>query len=175
MISSLDFRMRFEKELDHILTPMGLSLHDLVLPGKSGGVLKVFVDHPVGVGLDQLEAVSRRISDLLDVLDPFPGKYRLEVSSPGLDRLLRIPEDLLTHVGKHIKVKTKESLQGQRVFRGIIESVQSGVLLISSVEGKKQLRHSIPMELVAEVRAEFWLDALSGNSRNPDEDPGLTH
>ena len=175
MIYSLDFRMRFEKELDHILTPMGLSLHDLVLPGKNGGVLKVFVDHPEGVGLDQLEAVSRRISDLLDVLDPFPGKYRLEVSSPGLDRLLRLPQDLLIHVGKHIKVKTKEALRGQRVFRGAIESVDAGLLVISSVEGKKQLQHSIPVDLVAEVRAEFWLDALSDNSRNPDADPGPTH
>ncbi|MCL4460985.1 MAG: ribosome maturation factor RimP [Nitrospirae bacterium] len=163
--------MHFEKELDHILTPMGLSLHDLVLPGKSGGVFKVFVDHPEGVGLDQLETVSRRISDLLDVLDPFPGKYRLEVSSPGLDRILRVPEDLLIHLGKHIKVKTMESLQGQRVFRGIIESVQDGVLLISSTEGKKQIRHSIPLGIVAEARAEFWLDAVSGNSRNPGEDP----
>ena len=175
MISSLDFRMRFEKELDHILTPLGLSLHDLVLPGKSGGVFKVFVDHPQGVGLDQLEAVSRRISDLLDVLDPFPGKYRLEVSSPGLDRVLRIPEDLLLHVGKHIKVKMKEPIQGQRVFRGTIGSLEAGVLLISSVEGKKQLKHSIPLDLVAEVRAEFWLDALSDNSRNPDAGPGPTH
>ncbi|MHB1285688.1 MAG: hypothetical protein ACYCYP_03855 [Leptospirales bacterium] len=158
MIAEVDLRIRLEAELSHILGPMGLLLHDLVLPGRKGGVLKVFVDHPERVSLDQLETVSRRISDLLDVLDPFSGNYRLEVSSPGLDRVLRVPEDLLLHAGKHVKIKTKESVQNQKVFRGIIEGFSDGVLVISSQVGKDIVQESFPILAISEVRAEFWLD-----------------
>ncbi|MHB8543680.1 MAG: hypothetical protein ACYC9S_06730 [Leptospirales bacterium] len=164
MITEGDLRVRLETELPHILNPMGLLLYDLVLPGSKGGVLKVFVDHPDKVNLDQLEAVSRRISDLLDVLDPFPGNYRLEVSSPGLDRVLRIPDDLLLHAGKHVKVKTKEPFRNQKVFRGKIEGVIEGDLLLSSPVGKKIVQESVPLEVISEVRAEFWLDLDPGHS-----------
>lgn len=175
MIYPLELKTRLENELALILSPLGLRLHGLVLPGKSGGVVKVYVDHPEGVGLDQLETVSRRISDLLDVLDPFPGTYRLEVSSPGLDRVLRVPEDLSLHIGKHIKVKTKESLEGQRVFRGTIDNISGGNLMLVSAEGKKSIRHSIPLNVIAEARAEFWLDSVAGNTRDPEQAPDPTN
>lgn len=164
IIAEDDLRLRLETELAHILNPMGLLLHDLILPGNKGGVLKVFVDHPQKVNLDQLETVSRRISDLLDVLDPFSGKYRLEVSSPGLDRVLRVPDDLLLHAGKHVKVNTKESIRNQKVFRGRIDGVIEGSLLLSSSVGKKTVQESVPLEVISEVRAEFWLDSDPGHS-----------
>lgn len=164
MITEGDLRARLETELAHILNPMGLLLHELVLPGRKGGVLRVFVDHPERVSLDQLETVSRRISDLLDVLDPFSGNYRLEVSSPGLDRVLRVPDELLLHAGKHVKVKTKESVRNQKIFRGRIDGVVDGVLVLSIQAGKKTVQETLPLDIIGEVRAEFWLDPDPGRS-----------
>ncbi len=164
MITEGDLRARLETELAHILNPMGLLLHELVLPGRKGGVLRVFVDHPERVSLDQLETVSRRISDLLDVLDPFSGNYRLEVSSPGLDRVLRVPDELLLHAGKHVKVKTKESVRNQKIFRGRIDGVVDGVLVLSTQAGKKTVQETLPLDVIGEVRAEFWLDPDPGRS-----------
>ncbi len=152
--------LHLEEELIPLLRPLGVTLYDLVVPGKSGGVLKIYVDSPGGVTLDQLESVSRCISDRLDVLDPFLGPYRLEVSSPGLDRVLRIPRELEVNLGRHVKVRTREPVREQKVFRGRIDSFDGEKLVLASVIGKKTVFETIPLDIISEVRAEFW--------RNPD-------
>lgn len=152
--------LSLEEELIPLLRPLGVTLYDLVVPGKGGGVLKIFVDSPGGVTLDQLESISRCISDRLDVLDPFSGSYRLEVSSPGLDRILRLPHELEASLGKHVKVRTSESVRNQKIFRGRIDSVDKEKLVLVSVVGKKTVFETIPIGIISEVRAEFW--------RNPD-------
>lgn len=151
-------RSRLEEELIPLLRPLGVSLYDMVVPGKSGGVLKIFVESPGGVTLDKLESVSRCISDRLDVLDPFSGAYRLEVSSPGLDRVLKLPQELETSLGKHVKVRTSEPIRNQKVFRGRIESLDEANLVLISAAGKKTVSDTIPLGIILEVKAEFWRD-----------------
>ena len=90
-----------------------LRLWDVELGGASGGSLvRVFVDGPDGVDLDTVAEVSEEISRALDLHDPVPGRYTLEVSSPGLERSLRRPEHFRLSVGRNVMVKTREPLRG---------------------------------------------------------------
>ena len=75
-------------------------------------VVRVFVDADDGVDIDTVAEVSEEISRGLDLRDPIPGRYTLEVSSPGLERNLKSPEHFAASVGKHVVVKTKEVLVG---------------------------------------------------------------
>ena len=155
---------RLAEEISLLLVSMGLTLYDLVLPKKNGGILRVFVESPEGVSLDQLEKVSRKLGVLLDVLDPFPGRYHLEVSSPGLDRVLKLPNDLEKNPGKWVSVKLIEAMSAQKVLKGRIGSVdEHGFELLMEV-GKKRSVVSVMFSNVKSVQAEFW---------KADSDPSL--
>ena len=83
-----------------LLGQLGYELVDLEFaPGRAHALLRIFIDRPEGVGLDDCERVSREISALFDVEDPVPTGYTLEVSSPGLDRVLRTPAHFQRFVG----------------------------------------------------------------------------
>jgi ribosome maturation factor RimP len=91
-----------------------LRLWDVEMGGQPGrSVLRVYVDGEKGaVDLDTVAEVSEEISRALDLRDPIPGRYTLEVSSPGLERTLRAPEHFALSVGKQVTVKTREILHG---------------------------------------------------------------
>jgi len=115
------------KELAKLLEPtvegLGYELADLeVRLGGKGGLIRVFIDQPEGIGLDDCETVSRAVSALLDVEDPVPGNYDLEVSSPGLDRKLTKPEHFQRFAGETVKVQTRFPIEGRRRFRGTLVS-----------------------------------------------------
>ena len=102
----------------------GLQLWDVELTGGAGRrVVRVFVDDEGGVDLDTVADVSEEISRGLDLRDPIPGRYTLEVSSPGLERTLRSPEHFVACVGRQVVVKTAERLVGDSHR---IEAVISG-------------------------------------------------
>src|SRR5262245_45811835 len=86
-----------------ILADFGLELYDLE---HTGGVLKVTVDRAGGVDLDALAAVTRNVSRELDHADPIPGHYTLEITSPGLERVLRTPAHFAGAVGSKVNVRT---------------------------------------------------------------------
>lgn len=91
----------------------GLRLWDVEMGGRPGSsVVKVFVDGDDGVDLDTVAQVSEEISRGLDLRDPIPGRYTLEVSSPGLERSLRSPEHFALSVGRQVVVKTAEKVVG---------------------------------------------------------------
>lgn len=111
------------EELARLLEPtverLGYELTDLeVRLGGKDGVLRVFIDKPEGVDLSDCEAVSRQLSAVLDVEDPLPGHYVLEVSSPGLDRKLTKPAHFQRYVGEDVRVRLRAPLDGRRNFRG---------------------------------------------------------
>src|SRR5918997_1592887 len=90
-----------------------LRLWDVEMAGRPGqSVLRVFVDADGGVDLDTVAQVSEEISRGLDLKDPIPGRYTLEVSSPGLERTLRLPEHFALSVGRQVVVKTTERIAG---------------------------------------------------------------
>jgi len=88
-----------------------------------GGVLRVVVDQDGGIGVERLAEVTRAVSQALDEADPLPGHYTLEVSSPGLERPLRRPEQFARAVGEKVAVKTRPSFAGERRLTGVLLEV----------------------------------------------------
>ncbi len=114
-------------ELAKLLGPeverLGFELADLeVRLGGKGGLIRVFIDKPEGIDLDDCEKVSLAVSALLDVEDPVPGNYNLEVSSPGLDRKLTKVEHFQRFEGETVKVQMRFPIEGRRRFRGTLVS-----------------------------------------------------
>lgn len=110
---------------------MGLELVDVEY--KSGGdFLRVFIDRPgQGVAMEDCSGLSRRISAELDVNDPISHPYRLEVSSPGLDRPLKNQEDYIRYAGKLAKVILSQPMNGQNTFIGHIGECRQGMVKIN--------------------------------------------
>ena len=90
------------------------------VPGAGGGTLRIYIDTEDGIDLDDCEAASHVLSDLLDANDPFPGAYSLEVSSPGLDRVLRTPEHFARFVDSRVKVELRVPRDGRKRYTGML-------------------------------------------------------
>ncbi len=86
-------------------------------------VLRVFLDHPEGITLDDCERASRQIGAVLDVEDPIRGQYTLEVSSPGLDRPLFTADHYRRFQGQPVNLRLRAPQDGRRKFSGVIEAV----------------------------------------------------
>ena len=86
--------------------------------GKGGGLLRVYIDNEQGISADDCQRVSYQVSGVLDVADPIPGHYTLEVSSPGLDRLLFRLQDFERFTGQLVRVYMRFPIEGQRRFKG---------------------------------------------------------
>ena len=113
---------KIRRILDPILLSMGLSLWEMEFQ-KQGPkwLLRVYIDREEGgVTLNDCETVSRDLSATLDVEDIIPHAFTLEVSSPGLDRALTIPEHYIRFVGSTVKIKTYQPIDGEKVFRGTL-------------------------------------------------------
>lgn len=87
-------------------------------------LLRVYIDHPDGILIDDCEKVSRQVSGVLDVEDPIPGEYTLEVSSPGMDRPLFTLEQFAAHVGAQVKIRLRSPYEGRRNFQGVLRGVE---------------------------------------------------
>ena len=107
-----------------LLGQLGYELVDLeYAPGRTHAVVRVFIDRPSGVGLDDCERVSHELSALLDVEDPVPVAYTLEVSSPGLDRVLRTPAHFQRFVGERVWLELRVARDGRRRYTGRLEAL----------------------------------------------------
>lgn len=101
----------------------GLEIVTVEVVGASKSpVIRVYVDAEGGVTFNVLAAAQAWIGDLLDEIDPFPGAYVLEVSSPGIDRPLRTPKHFQAAVGEKAKFKTMQAVEGRKHFKGTIVS-----------------------------------------------------
>ena len=116
-------KVELERLIEPAVEQLGYELSDLELKldGRDG-IVRVFIDKPDGVDLTDCEIVSRQLSAVLDVEDPLPGHYRLEVSSPGLDRKLTKPEHFQRFIGETIRVKLRFPVDGRRNFRGTLKA-----------------------------------------------------
>ena len=98
--------------------------------------LRIYIDKPEGISLNGCEALSRRVSDMLDVEDPISDSYYLEVSSPGLNRGLYKDEHFKRYIGKKVFVKFTGSLSGHKNIKGILKAVDEESI---TVEGESEL------------------------------------
>jgi ribosome maturation factor RimP len=124
--------MDFGQILETTVNGLGYELVECERSGK-GGLLRIFVDKPGGVSIDDCALISAHLSQVLAVEGV---KYdRLEVSSPGLDRVLRKEQDFMRFAGEKARVKLRAPLEGQRNFIGVLRAVKEGKLELE-VEGK---------------------------------------
>jgi ribosome maturation factor RimP len=118
--------------LESTLSGLGYELIDVERSSR-GRLLRVFIDKPAGIGVEDCVAVSNHLSRLLAVENI--DYDRLEVSSPGLDRPLKKASDFIRFAGESVKLRLRVALQGQRNFVGILREVNDGVLKLE-VDGK---------------------------------------
>jgi ribosome maturation factor RimP len=115
----VDVTERLVDALSPVLEASGLELIDVVVGGSQ---VQVTVARPGGVDLDALADANRAVSRTLDELDPFPGQYTLEVSSPGLERRLRTPTHFARAIGETVTVRTLPDTSAVRRVRGVVTS-----------------------------------------------------
>jgi len=117
------------------LAALGFELADLDVHLGRRGLLRIFIDRESGVTLDDCERVSEQLGAWLDVEDPLPGSYVLEVSSPGFDRRLRTLEHFARFTGERAKVELKDARDGRRKLTGKLVGTEAGRVLID-VDGE---------------------------------------
>lgn len=138
--------------VEPLVNHAGMELVHLEYTGSpSGMVLRLFIDKPGGVTIDDCAYMSRIISDLLDVKDPIPEHYNLEVSSPGINRPLVREEDYDRFAGERVFIRTREPVQGRKRFKGILKGIKQGIITIDLDDGK----YEIPLDLVARARLDI--------------------
>ncbi len=147
---------RTENKIREILEPvinaLGVELDDIELKKMRGkALLRVFIEKEGGVTIDDCESVSREIEAVLDVEDPIPCAYVLEVSSPGLDRPLRSTKDFRRFSGRTVRVVTREPVDGQTFFIGTL--VEAGDAEISLLLPEKR-KVAIPYGNISRARLE---------------------
>jgi ribosome maturation factor RimP len=122
----------------------GLTLVDVQLKGGRGSqLLRVYIDKPEGISHADCQLVSEQLSAMLDVEDPFPGSYTLEVSSPGLDRELVKASDFTHFAGRKARVVVREPVDNQKVLEGRLAGFEAGrVRLDLGDAGLKELELS---------------------------------
>ena len=111
---------------------------------RRGRVLRLYLDKHGGPNIDELGRVSRQLSELLDTQDIVEGSYTLEVSSPGINRPLKKPEHFQRFIGKRVRVRTGDMIEGRRSFLGILKEV-TGEKIKIEVEGKQ---YDIPFSTI---------------------------
>jgi ribosome maturation factor RimP len=115
-------------------------------------VLRVFVDMPGGVTLDDCANISRELGAVLDVEDVIPQSYVLEVSSPGLMRPLMCEKDFRGAIGKKVHLKTRSPIDGRRNFRAVVEGLEDREVSIRDSEGRV---FRIPLENIEKAALVF--------------------
>ena len=137
----------------------GLEIWDIVSRRETTGqIVRVFIDRPgpaataeESVSIEDCEQVSREIGAILDVDDPLPFAYTLEVSSPGLNRPLRGEQDYRRFAGRLAKIVVSEAVDNQTAFEGHLRGVEDGTVLL---EGPKARMHRLPLRLITRARLE---------------------
>ncbi|MFZ5699322.1 MAG: ribosome maturation factor RimP [Pseudomonadota bacterium] len=102
-------------------------------------LLRIYIDGPEGVTVDDCAAVSHQVSGVLDVEDPIDGEYTLEVSSPGLDRVLFEPAQYARYVGGLLVLRLQAPVSGRRRFRGRLVSVNDDGVVLALDDGGEQV------------------------------------
>jgi ribosome maturation factor RimP len=142
-------KVELERLIEPAVEQLGYELSDLEFkPGGRDGLVRVFIDKPDGVDLTDCEIVSRQLSAVLDVEDPLPGHYRLEVSSPGLDRKLTKPEHFQRFLGEPVRVKLRFPVDGRRNFRGALRAADAEHIEVE-VDGES---HSLQIATIESAR-----------------------
>ncbi|MCL1949767.1 MAG: ribosome maturation factor RimP [Turicibacter sp.] len=114
--------------------------------------LRIFVDTPGGIDIDQCAAVAEKLSELLDENDFIEEEYMLEVSSPGAERPLKTKSDLVQRIDSYINVKTYKAIDGQKEFEGYLRGFDEDTIKLEVMEKARKKTLSIPYDAASKIR-----------------------
>jgi ribosome maturation factor RimP len=155
--------MDAEELVRSVVEGSGLELVEVTFRRESGRkVLRVTVDRPGGIDLDTISETSERVSRRLDLERFESGPYALEVTSPGIERSLRRPEEFARRIGERVKVKTTEPLEGSKLHEGELVSADGQAIAIATAGGEVR----VPFAAIASARTVAdWAAELKGSTR----------
>ncbi|MDN3554732.1 ribosome maturation factor RimP [Halomonas maura] len=135
--------------IEPVVSAMGFELWgiDYLSQGKHSRLV-IYIDHPDGVSVDDCADVSRQVSAVFDVEDPIAGEYRLEVSSPGMDRPLFTLEQFERYAGHVVAVKLRVPFDGRRKFQGLLAGIEGDEVLLQ-LDGEE---YCFPIESIDQAR-----------------------
>jgi ribosome maturation factor RimP len=137
--------------LQATVTALGYDLWGVehLVQGKHS-VLRVYIDNPAGITVDDCAAVSEQVSSILDVEDPISGEYTLEVSSPGLDRPLFKLEQYFGLVGETVEVRLRSAIDGRRKYKGMLKGIEGEDIVIQIDDHE----YSLPYGAIEKARVQ---------------------
>ena len=144
-------RQKIFQLAEQVAEEQGVELFGIELLGKGKVLLRVFIDKDGGVTLDDCQRFSKSLGIALDVENPIPGSYTLEVSSPGLDRPLRNLKDYEKNTGKLARVITKEKIGNRNFFIGRISGIHYGMIRL--LVGEQEM--NIPVDNISRASLEI--------------------
>ncbi|BCW94372.1 MAG: ribosome maturation factor RimP [Thermoanaerobaculum sp.] len=157
-------------KLEALVASEGMELLAVEFAGTAKKpILRLVIDREGGVSLDDCALVSEQASVLLDVFDPFPGAYTLEVSSPGMERKFYRREDYLRFVGQAVRVRMAPTWSGAKVIEGYLEGLEAGMV---RVRDPQDVVHLLPEREIFETRLapfaeESWRAKPKGRGKKP--------
>ena len=163
---------KIEDIVNPTVTGMGFELVRVAM-SRGGGTLQIMIEPADGRPMDveDCATLSRALSAVLDVEDPIPSGYTLEVSSPGIDRPLTREKDYVRWSGYAVRVETTQPIEGRRRFKGTLLGLENGTVRLRLDDGQET---AVPIELVSRAKLEIT-DALLDEHRRAQEGAEQTH
>jgi len=147
-----------------LLAGEGMELVDLQFRREGQGwVLRVFIDKPGGVTLADCQEVSHLLGARIEVDDLVKTRYTLEVSSPGLDRILRKPSDFERFSGRQVRITAARPVNGQRRFAGRLEGLEEATVVLTTAAE----RIAIPLQEISEARLAIEIEGVNPKPGRP--------
>ena len=157
-----DLVQKIWAQLEPIASGDGLEVVDIEFHREThGNTLRVYLDKAGGGGidLDSLTRFSRQLGDVIDAYDAIAGPYKLEVSSPGVNRRLRLPDHFRRYIGQRVRVRATEPINGRRTFLGTLRAVDPEGVIVAD-ESREDF---VPFDAIAHANHEYDF----GSKRNP--------
>lgn len=146
---------QIEQQIQRIVESEGLELVHIDYRKQGRGyLLRIDIDKEGGVTVDDCSLVSQQVSTWLDVEDPIPAEFELQVSSPGLDRKFYKTSDYEKFIGRLVRVKTSRAIRGLHVIVGHLESFDGTTIVVKDPVQKKDPDYTIPLADIKETRLE---------------------
>ena len=146
---------QIEQQIRRIVESEGLELVHIDYRRQGNGyLLRVDIDKEGGVNIDDCQLISQQVSTWLDVEDPIPGEFELQVSSPGLDRRFYSVADYQKFVGRLVRVKTSRPVRGLHVIVGKLKEFDGSTVVVTDPVMKKDADYAIPLGDIKETRLE---------------------
>lgn len=144
----------FAQIAEPVLEGLGFRLVRVHISGATERIVQIMAERPDGsMTVNDCEMISKGLSPVIDVADPLSGKYRLEISSPGIDRPLVRPSDFEDWAGHEAKIELKEPVDGRKRFKGVLEGFEDGEVRIAAEAGSLGIQNlGFPVSLIADAR-----------------------